>query len=193
MRLLITGSRDWNHLPSVDAVLAHYTREAFSHGQQLVVVHGKARSGGDALAASWVHTRARNGWPVTQEPHPAHWNGPCAPECEPDHRQQRNGHEWCPFAGHRRNQEMVDSGVLVCVGFHRNGSSGTRDCLRRATTADVRTLRISWASRGIIDADWLTGHAPFLLTQTEMSAASSPSWLENAPNPPNEETADAPD
>lgn len=162
-RLLVTGSREWDHPDSVDQVLAHYTREAFSLGGSLVVVHGKAAKGGDDLAAAWVKIRTRNGWPVTQDPHPAHWSAPCPDTCQPDHRQHDGGREWCPMAGHRRNQQMVDLGAAACVGFHRNGSSGTRDCLQRAKEAGIPRLRITWPMRDQVDPQWLFEHAPGLV------------------------------
>lgn len=163
MRLLVTGSRDWDHLDSVDAVLRHYAFEAFSAGGQLVVVHGKAARGLDALAANWVRQKRLNGWPVDQDPYPADWNAPCVPECRPGHRQQRdNGSDYCPYAGFRRNQQMVDTRPLACIAFHRNGSSGTRDCLKRAVQARIARLRINWGERDQVDAPWLVEHAPHL-------------------------------
>jgi hypothetical protein len=116
-------------------------RQAHSKGGRLTVVHGKAARGGDDLAASWVAKRRREGWPVGQEAHPAVWRGPCRLEleCKPGHRQQHpSGADYCPRAGHYRNQDMVDLGALACVGFWRNGSSGTRDCLERAEAAHIQ-------------------------------------------------------
>jgi len=42
-------------------------------------------------------------------------------------------------AGPRRNQEMVDSGVDLCLAFYREGAGnrGTQDCVRRARNAGV--------------------------------------------------------
>lgn len=163
MRLLVTGSRDWTHHDSIDQVLAYYTRQAHSKHGRLIVVHGKAARGADDLAAGWAKLRSRNGWPVGQEAHPAHWNAPCPRQCPPGHRQFKDGREWCPRAGHRRNQEMVDLGALVCVGFWRNGSSGTRDCLERAERAHIPTLKITWQERELVDEPWLAEHAPELV------------------------------
>lgn len=165
MRLLVTGSREWDHADSIDEVLAHYVRQAFDKGGRLTVVHGKCVKGADALAATWVRIRSRNGWPVTQEPHPANWNGPCGPTCRtgPDHRQVKDGREWCPMAGNRRNQEMVDLGAAVCVGFWRNGSSGTRNCMRAAEKAHIPVLKITWQERELVTVDWLAEKAPELV------------------------------
>lgn len=163
MRLLITGSRDWDHLASIDQVLGYYTRQAFSFGSRLIVVHGAASGGADNLAGRWVTQRSRTGWPVDQERHPAHWNGPCVEECKPNHRQTRkDGTDYCPFAGFRRNQLMVDTRPLVVVGFWRNGSSGTRDCLERAEEAGLPTFKIPWQERELADPEWLAARAPAL-------------------------------
>lgn len=161
-RLLVTGSREWDHPESVDAVLSHYTRLAFAGGSTLLVVHGKARKGLDAMAATWVHQHQRAGWPVAQEAHPANWHAPCVPQCRPGHRKRYDdGSDHCPYAGFRRNQEMVDAGALACIGFHRRGSSGTRDCLRRAAEARIPHLRITWQERETAaDPLWLAVHTP---------------------------------
>lgn len=164
MRLLVTGSRDWDHHASVDQVLAYYVRQAHDIGHgPLVVVHGKCVKGADHLAASWVRMRSRSGWPVKQEPHPANWNGPCGPRCREGHRQRRDGREWCPFAGNRRNEEMIRLGALACVGFWRNGSSGTRNCIENAERAGIRVLKIKWQERELVTQEWLAEHAPRLV------------------------------
>ncbi len=67
VRLLVTGSRKWDHLPSIGSTLEHFTHAAFQLGSRLTVVHGAAVSGADAIAASWASTRNRNGWPVDVE------------------------------------------------------------------------------------------------------------------------------
>lgn len=165
-RLLVTGSRDWDHLDSIDRVLAHYAYMASlaSPGGRLVVVHGAASGGADALAARWVAQRARNGWPVEQERHPADWGAACVQECRPDHRQRRqDGSDFCPFAGFRRNQRMVDTRPLVVFGFWRNGSSGTRDCLKRAERARIPVFRATWQERELVSPDWLAARAPVLV------------------------------
>lgn len=69
--------------------------------------------------------------------------------CTTGHRQSRaNGRTWCPTAGLRRNQRMVDSLLAedaarkVCVAFPIPdlGSRGTADCLTRAWRAKIPTL-----------------------------------------------------
>lgn len=159
MRVLVTGSRDWDHEPSVFGAL-RYLALLGHPDDHLDVRHGKAHRGADNVAARWVAIQARNGWPVAQDPYPADWGGPCVFEgtivCQQGHRQTKNGREWCPLAGHRRNQQMIDvGGVDLVVGFLKHGSSGTRDCLKRAERAGLPRLVVPWGDRDRVDADWL--------------------------------------
>lgn len=177
MRLLVTGSRDWGNpddpasmaqaRAAIDAVLGHYVLQAHMLGApRLTVVHGSANKGADHLAYLWVKQRQRNGWPVDQEPHPAHWAAPCVPECKPNHRHRypSGAGDYCPYAGHRRNQAMVDLGARVCVGFWRAGSSGTKDCLERADKAGIAAFRVMWADReSVLEQSWLDANAPMLV------------------------------
>lgn len=163
MRLLVTGSREWDHLASVAEVLAYYTRQAHALHHRLTVVHGKAHGGADMLAAAWVHRWGGRGWPVREEPYPANWGADCVPECSPHHRQRRgDGSEYCPYAGFRRNQQMVDTRPDLCVGFWRNSSSGTRDCIRRAEKAGIPVLKVLWQQREGVHTAWLGQNAPKL-------------------------------
>ena len=168
-RLLITGSRNWDHPESVFAVLSHYCREAHALGGRLVVVHGKAHKGGDNLAAAWATRWGNRGYPVIQEAHPARWGDPCVYDgtepCQPGHRQRhKNGPgDYCPMAGHRRNQHMVDTRPLVTAAFWRAGSSGTKDCIRRAEAAGIPVTKVLWAERNLALApEWLLEHAKLL-------------------------------
>lgn len=161
LRLLVTGSRKWVHLPSVAETLSFYTRLAFEHGSRLEVVHGAARDGADALAASWVSRWGRRGWPVSADPHPANWSAPCGAECRHGSRGvRRNGSEFCQYAGHRRNGEMVDSGVQACVAFWHGGSPGTRNCFERAQAAGLKPLILTWDQRELVNNEWLVKNAP---------------------------------
>lgn len=160
LRLLVTGSRRWVYLPSVAETLSFYTRLAFEHGERLEVVHGAARDGADALAASWVSRWSRRGWPVSADPHPANWSA-CDSECRHGPRGVRkNGSEYCQYAGLRRNSKMVDSGVQACVAFWRSGSPGTKDCFEKAQAAGLKPLILAWEERELIDNGWLLKHSP---------------------------------
>lgn len=132
MRILITGSREFRSLSAVRTAMLEVT--AGQRGPHLLV-HGNAR-GADQIAAV---VAKRLGWQV--ESHPADWNGPCRESCAPGHRQTRRdrGSEYCPAAGHLRNQAMVDLGADVVVAFFKEGAAnaGTHDCVRRARSAGL--------------------------------------------------------
>jgi hypothetical protein len=63
-------------------------------------------------------------------------------------RRRRNGNEYCPIAGFRRNQLMIDCARQedlhrkICVAFPIPvfGSRGTEDCLTRAWKAGIPTF-----------------------------------------------------
>lgn len=133
-RVLVTGSRAW-----VDqAVVARALLEAWDEALQagfvgIVVVHGGCPSGADRMAWEWA---ARLDVPVEVEL--ADWSGPCGARCRLGHRRRRrDGSEYCPLAGHRRNQVVVDRGAAVCLAFPLGKSRGTRDCMARAGAAGI--------------------------------------------------------
>lgn len=153
--LLVTGSR--LHTPAgTGNIIKAGLAEARKHlGDDTVLIHGgqgvrdrttgAVVSGADLMCAVlWEF------WGLPTDPHPADWSGPCDPAwpgCKPGHRRTRNGGQFCPLAGFRRNQKMVDiaaawrdRGARVLVeGFPFPGgrSGGTRDCLRRARVAGL--------------------------------------------------------
>jgi hypothetical protein len=136
LRVLVTGSRSWQEPQVIADVLLDCWHDATQLGAPgIVVVHGGAR-GADAMAGAWAEV---NG--VAVEPVPAGWDN-CGPKCAPGHRRKRGNREWCPTAGHRRNQAMVDRGAAVVVGFWRAPGTGTLDCLARAERAGIPGRRI---------------------------------------------------
>lgn len=118
MRVLVTGSRDWEDQETVRAVMGRLPiMSRMVHGDQetVRVVDGEqVRTGLDRMAARIC----LEFWHVP-EPHPADWA------------------QWGKSAGPRRNQEMVDRGADLCVAFPLPGSVGTWDCMRRATAAGI--------------------------------------------------------
>jgi hypothetical protein len=104
--------------------------------------------GADRIARSvWL------GWGLPFEGYPADWSGDCDrtwPGCRPGHRlpdRLSPGDTYCPQAGPRRNQTMVNQlhGLalvghqVLLVGFPYPGqkSGGTFDCVRRARLAGL--------------------------------------------------------
>lgn len=94
--------------------------------EQFIVVHGDAR-GGDTHAKRWALERRCRDSRVDEESHPADWE-----------RHRRPGRK--NPAGMIRNEQMVNSGIDVCLGFPLDGL-GTPRCLRLAVVAGVETYR----------------------------------------------------
>jgi hypothetical protein len=140
LRVLVTGSRSWTDAELLHAALLECWFDAMQLGADgITVVHGGA-PGADTLADLWAV--GHQGLGVVSEPHPAVW-AECAADCQPGHRRRRrDGTEYCPTAGHRRNQLMVDLGAAVCVAFPTTGSTGTWDCVRRAERAGIDVRRV---------------------------------------------------
>lgn len=136
MRVLVTGSRRWTDPRVIHDALLWAWYDAVQVGADgITVVHGTA-PGADAIADEWARANEPSG--VLRDPHPADWSGPCAADCQPGHRRKRrDGSDYCPLAGHRRNQHMVDLGAAIVLAFQRDGSTGTADCIRRAKTAGI--------------------------------------------------------
>jgi hypothetical protein len=115
MRVLVCGGRDFHDIALLVRVLdALHLRFHFSS-----LVHGGAR-GADQYAGKWARgvLGARN-----VKVFEADWD--------------RHG----PNAGAFRNQRMLDEGQpALVVAFP--GGAGTRDMVRRALRAGIRTLRV---------------------------------------------------
>ena len=126
-RILVTGSRSWTDAQLLADTLLDTWHDATQLGHTgIVIVHGGA-DGADTLADLWAR-----GTGIDVETHPADWDH-CAGDCPPGHRKPRaRGGDYCPTAGHRRNQRMVDAGAHLVVAFQRAGSTGTADCMSRA-------------------------------------------------------------
>ena len=116
MRILVTGSRDWDEEVPVRAALTELT--AGRPGPH-TVVHGACPTGGDALA-----DRIAADLGFTIERHPAQW-----------HRYGRS-------AGYRRNAAMVALGADVCLAFIRDSSPGACMTARLAAEARIPVRRV---------------------------------------------------
>lgn len=135
----LTGSRSWSDVRLLEDTLLLVWHDALQVGYTgIELMHGCAE-GADTLGDEWA---IANG--ILRRRRPADWEGPCGPECQPGHRRRnRRGTEYCPLAGHRRNQKMVDEGPVLFVAAHRAGSTGTADCLRRARAAGIPDLTLA--------------------------------------------------
>jgi hypothetical protein len=120
-RVLVTGSHAWSDDARVWRALRDEWHVARAHGWQLVVVEGQCPYGGaDKFAEDFAATMSlRHPGRVYHDPFPANWK------------------TLGQYAGHIRNQLMVDRGADVCLAFPTIESRGTWDCVRRAEEAGI--------------------------------------------------------
>lgn len=149
--LLVTASRHLKpcHSPALWRHMLTTVRPA--HGRTYTLIEGGAR-GGDAVMRTVAHSLL--GWSVMTRP--ADWEGDCVfdvdPSCPEVARQNpawnvhrripigRTG-SYCPLAGHRRNQKMVNEAAELAKSadrelkglavYYRYPTSGTTDCRTR--------------------------------------------------------------
>lgn len=112
MRVLVTISRDY---PDPAGAVAVLLREINSTPTRHTVVHG-------ASQLDWLLAGAALAWGHQQEPH-------------------KYIDQLGKAGGPARNQEMVNRGADICLAFISPASRGARDCARRASRANIRTLR----------------------------------------------------
>jgi hypothetical protein len=121
IRILVTGSRDLANAYLVNATLDGVLdglMYAKPDDTDIVLIHGGAK-GADTLAANWAASKG-----IRCERYNAQWDA------------------YGKAAGPMRNQQMVDTGADVVVGFLAEGSRGTADCLKRATKAGIPSVVI---------------------------------------------------
>lgn len=134
MRILITGSRDWEDDDTIYEALENW--DAMRRSDQIfTLVSGACPTGADSMCE--VHAEGF-GWDI--ERHPADWTH-CDATCNPSHRKTRNGKSYCPKAGFTRNAQMVNSGVDVCLAFIRNRSKGATHTADLAEKAGIKVIR----------------------------------------------------
>lgn len=119
MRILVTGSRDWDDR---DAVWGALNKAATEAG--VVLVSGHCPTGADQMAEEWADCQPD----VTIELHPADWE------------------TYGKRAGFLRNKEMVDLGADVCLAFIKDGSRGASMTARLAEEAGIPVRRFEVTS-----------------------------------------------
>ena len=110
-RLMITGSRTWDD----KEVIVHELQFIAKKYKNVVLVSGHA-VGADRLAEE---VAIGLGWVV--EIHEPDW--------------KLNGDS----AGYKRNTTMLETGVQAVLAFHKDGSKGTADAIRKAKDRKVPT------------------------------------------------------
>lgn len=137
--ILLTGSRHWPDPQLLEDTLLNVLHDALEDGYLgIELMHGGAE-GADTIGHQWAWSTG-----LLIREFPADWEGPCGPECPPGHRRtNRRRVAYCPLAGRRRNQQMVDEQPDLVVAAHHANSSGTADCLRRARKAGIPIHRIT--------------------------------------------------
>lgn len=110
---------------------------------EFVLVHGRCKSGADALADAWGKWMEKN--PplirVRVEQHPAGWEQPCRPQCQPGHRRvDPRGWDVCPAAGFYRNEDMVHLGADLCLAFVADQSKGATHCASYAESKGMPVM-----------------------------------------------------
>lgn len=119
MRIIVTGSRDWNSISDVFRLIEAMAQ--IYNPVELTIVHGACPTGADKMAHQWVEV-AKNIMPYTiiEEAHPASWK------------------EFGRAAGPIRNREMVEMGADICLAFIRNNSKGASMTAKIAEEAGIK-------------------------------------------------------
>lgn len=114
MRILITGSRDWD-----DRDLLEETFIQHALPSNAVLVSGACPTGADRMAESFADSE---GWEI--ERYPADWR------------------KYGKRAGFVRNAEMVNTGADICLAFIKNNSRGATMTATLAQKAGIETIII---------------------------------------------------
>lgn len=128
MRILVTGSRDWDNEWAVYDALDHAVRGISYY--KVTLVHGNCKTGADHFADQWARARE-----IDAERYPAKW------------------WHYGSAAGPIRNGEMVELGADLCLAFilpcanpicelpKPHTSHGTADCMAKAELKGIPVRR----------------------------------------------------
>jgi hypothetical protein len=159
-RVLVTGSRSWAHPDVLESGLDLLYTAARTSGRRMILRQGGCPRGADLMAKRWCVVRISEFTedapltPLVDDEWAADWDN-CNADCLPGHRKVKRGavdlhpgarNDYCPTAGHRRNQDMVDGGADVCLAFIADGSAGATHCADAAEAAGIVTIR--WETFG---------------------------------------------
>jgi hypothetical protein len=129
VRIIVTGSREWENGGVVYAVLWRHLDECVNSRDRLRIVHGGCDTGADAIASDWYATvrmgrSLASAHLLTPEVHRANWT------------------RYGLAAGPIRNETMARAGADLCVGFLKNGAKnkGTEGMLDLARQYGIPTV-----------------------------------------------------
>lgn len=138
IRILLTGSRDWQDEDLIWNVLYRYMPPRGSLLHTVVLVHGDCPTGADSLVSTlWT---ANGG---LEEPHS------CDHECWTCHHWEHSWRDRGKRAGPIRNKVMVDLGAVICLAFPLGPlgvSRGTRGCMALAEEAGIPVVNLERAA-----------------------------------------------
>jgi hypothetical protein len=130
IRILVTGSRNWNDTQVIFNDLLHFAKFAQNDGQDITLVHGACPTGADFIAKEIAEVLN-----YKIEPHPADWN------------------KYGKKAGFIRNKEMVDLGARVCLAYILDESRGSMMTFHKAREAKIYTKAYFYYSANPETAD----------------------------------------
>ncbi|MFF1776978.1 SLOG family protein [Streptomyces virginiae] len=119
MKILVTGSRDWEDAATVERAIFHALYETKTAHRESVLIHGACPTGADAQAARYATAMGMHVLAV-----PAQWD------------------RWGKSAGYIRNGEMIDLDPDVCLAFIRSRSRGASMTADLAEKAGIETRRV---------------------------------------------------
>lgn len=127
IRILITGSREWDDVDLIHRVLEEYVGSC-----DVTLVSGHCPSGADVICENFAYNV---GWDV--ELYPAEWD------------------KYSRAAGPLRNYEMVMNGADVCLAFIRNRSKGATMTAKLAQDTHIETRIFHYLDfrRAVVNAE----------------------------------------
>lgn len=128
MRILVTGSRDWDDADRIGSELSEFITSdcgiipSIDGLGDVVLVHGACPTGADAIVDK-IGAELAESYGLRIERHPADWM------------------TYGRSAGPRRNREMVELGAGICLAFIKNKSKGASMTAEMAARAGIPVRR----------------------------------------------------
>lgn len=109
MRIIVTGSRDYDNPTAVFAALWRHMDTCVTGRDRLRIVHGGCKTGADVFATDWYSAvmcgrSVASAHLLMPEVHPADWT------------------QYGLKAGPIRNESMARAGADLCIGFLKTGA-----------------------------------------------------------------------